>query len=93
MPCVTHVTTLSRFMNTGLSEKQHRGLYWDVICFDRKYATHCTVGAFYCGKLYKDEVLKNSHSKFKTLFPGVFISSKLTMYRLVRIFRTKVYCS
>jgi hypothetical protein len=54
MLCVTGVTTLSWFMNIGLSEVQHRGFYCDVnSCFDRKY-----VEAFYCGNLYKEEILQ-----------------------------------
>lgn len=90
MLCVTHVTTLSRFMNTGLSKVQHRGLYCDVNCCDRKYAIQCNVEAFYCGNLYKVEVLKKRHSTFKRWFPGVFVPSKSTIYYLVNIFRTKV---
>ena len=43
MLCVTHVTTLSSYMNTGLSEVQHRGLCCDVKCCDRKYEIQCKV--------------------------------------------------
>ena len=93
MLCVTHVTTLSWFMNTGLREVQYRGLYCDVNYFDPKCAIQCNVQAFYCGNPHKDEVLKKCHNKFKRRFPGIIVSSMSTIYRLVNIFRTKFSCS
>jgi hypothetical protein len=73
-----------------LNWKQYRGFYSDVNYHFRKYAVQCNIEFFfYCGNIYKDEILQKYRSKFRIRFSVVSVPSKSTIDRLVNRFRYK----
>lgn len=89
MLCVTGVTTLSWFLGIGLIENNTEAFIVTLIIVFVNMQYSVIQSFFYCGNIYKDEIIQKYRSKFRIRFSVVSVPSKSTIDRLVNRFRSK----